>query len=480
MDYSIIERKAVNKVEEMFLNFKWYFREQPLLDFGIDAIVETNLDNRPSGKFIALQIKGGTSHFYRTKKYLTFYFSETHCAYWISVNENLPMFLIIYDNIVDELYWFNIDSKSIIETGKGYKVEIPVQNIFNQDSKYLFEEIAHKNISVKSLPIPLIEKSKKDNSGKEIQITILNNEGLSLNIEFRSYSKTINLLHKPKRKNWNFEKRELEYTEPYYFCIERLIQYIKSEFKNKYKKDFIVVLEEIISKIEEWILAGGLYKVSEIFFDLDNQETKIPKFKQFIDAFEFFSKLEKEKYDIQILGSCIIFMTKNKDFIIDTYEGKQIELKSYIDSNSFDEIYTMTDEWIWGEIYIDAGIEKAKFIPILIKKWENYWDELYEKINKQIGHTSHLDKLKERSWREFSLFTESYSDSTNIIELAYEFDESTLYPLSVLTMLEIFNMEVCLDEYCELEFDAKDEWQLIDSCEFANYEEYFYIKEYEI
>lgn len=140
----------------------------------------------------------------------------------------------------------------------------------------------------------------------------------------------------------------------------------------------------------------------------------------------------------------------------------------------------MTDKWIWGEIYIDAGIEKEEFIPTLIKKWESYWYELYAKIKLEIGHTIHLDKLKERSWREFSLFTESYNDSGNIIELAYEFDESTLYPLSVLTMLSVLHLEVCLDEYCELEFFAKDEWESIDSREYSNNDEIFFIREYEI
>ena len=43
------KKKAVNKVEEMFLGFKSYFREQPILDYGVDAIVETSLNNKPSG-----------------------------------------------------------------------------------------------------------------------------------------------------------------------------------------------------------------------------------------------------------------------------------------------------------------------------------------------------------------------------------------------------------------------------------------------
>lgn len=480
MDNSIVERNAVNKVEEMFIQFKWYFREQPILDYGVDAIVETSFNNRPSGKFIAIQIKGGSSQLYRTNEYFTFYFSETHCAYWISVNENLPMFIIFYENETDNLYWMNICNETIIETKKGYKVEIPIRNIFNLESKILIEEIISKNKSTNVLPFGLPKASKKYKTNKDLDFTILNDKALLLNVKFKDYCKTISLLHKPKRKNWNLKKGELEHTDPYYFCIERLIEFITSEFNKKDKRAFQRTLEKILLEVEKWILEGGLYKISEMFFDLDNQKSGIPKFSQFVEAFEFHLKLDKRKYNIQILGSCIIFITKDKNFIIDTYSGKKIELKTYTESNSLDEIYTMTDEWIWGEIYIDAGIEKGKFIPTLIKKWESYWEELYDKIKLEIGHTSHLDKLKERSWREFSLFTESYNDSGNIIELAYEFDESTLYPLSVLTMLSVFNLEVCLDEYCELEFFAKDEWESIDSSEYSNNDEIFFIREYEI
>lgn len=265
-----MERKAVNKVEEMFLQFKWYFREQPILDYGVDAIVETSFNNRPSGKFVAIQIKGGSSQFYRTKEYITFYFSETHCAYWTSVNENLPMFIILYENETDKLYWMNICNETIIETKKGYKVEIPKRNIFNLDSKILIEEIISTNKSANVLQFGLPEESKKYKANKDLDVTILNDKALLLNVKFKDYCKTIRLLHKPKRKNWNLKKGELEHTDHYYLCIERLIVFIKSEFNKKDKRDFQRTLEKILLEVEKWILGGGLFKISEIFFDLDN------------------------------------------------------------------------------------------------------------------------------------------------------------------------------------------------------------------
>jgi hypothetical protein len=52
------ERKAMHAVAQAFIGFNWFFRECPGPDFGIDAYVETGHDKRPSGKHIALQIKG--------------------------------------------------------------------------------------------------------------------------------------------------------------------------------------------------------------------------------------------------------------------------------------------------------------------------------------------------------------------------------------------------------------------------------------
>lgn len=42
--YSSTERTGVNKVESVFINkFKWIFREQPIVDLGIDAQVENHV-----------------------------------------------------------------------------------------------------------------------------------------------------------------------------------------------------------------------------------------------------------------------------------------------------------------------------------------------------------------------------------------------------------------------------------------------------
>ena len=363
-----------------------------------------------------------------------------------------------------------------METPKGYKVEIPKTNILDITAKETIENIIrgkkYTNVQPFSLSGNIISDTKE-----ELLISLTNSNKLFIVIQYKSFNYQIDLRHTPKKKNWDTKKYNLEHTDPYYFCIERLIRYIKSEFDIGYKKNYKAKLTKIISTIESWISARGLNKVSEIFFDLDNDNNNVPKYNEFVSAFEFYIKNKKTKYEAQILGSSIIFMTKDKNYRMDTYQGQCAEIKSYIKNNSYDEIALMTEEWIWSEVYIDAGIEKHEFMPVLLKKWEQYWDEKYEEIQKEIGKTSHLDEFKDKSWRIILAFSEAYENCGNIIELANNFDEETLYPLAILSMLDIFNLECCLDEYCELTFYHGNEWESIDSADYSESEEIFYIKE---
>ncbi|TGE24129.1 DUF4365 domain-containing protein [Hymenobacter aquaticus] len=59
MNHFKIERKAIYKVASLITEYGWIFREQPIVDLGVDALVETpiGIDNR--NKIFALQIKGG-------------------------------------------------------------------------------------------------------------------------------------------------------------------------------------------------------------------------------------------------------------------------------------------------------------------------------------------------------------------------------------------------------------------------------------
>ncbi len=109
--YNPTERIGINKTEEIILKeFGWIFREQPVVDMGIDAQVETINNGKPSGKLIALQIKTGESHFKKKNDGLIYYGSLEHLEYWL--NHSLPVFIIAHLPTRNETYWVSIQRKN--------------------------------------------------------------------------------------------------------------------------------------------------------------------------------------------------------------------------------------------------------------------------------------------------------------------------------------------------------------------------------
>ena len=122
------------------------------------------------------------------------------------------------------------------------------------------------------------------------------------------------------------------------------------------------------------------------------------------------------------------------------------ELRKIIEERNYDEIFCSTSQENWSIIYDDAGIVKSRFIAKLYSEWNIYWDKKNEqKYSKQI-----IEKLKQDSWRELCLLTMCYDD-VNPIDFAYEISDLILYPICVITILKIFDLDCCIEEYFEYE-----------------------------
>lgn len=465
------ERKAIHSTASYFTEIGWFYREQPILDFGIDAFVEIGKNDRPSGNFIALQIKGGKSNFHKGQNGFTFYFDETHKQYWLEVGKTFPVFIIIQDPQNDKLYWGRITKNAIKKTTKHWKISLPFSNELINTSKTEIENVSNSH---KASPLYIGDYSYLINKNRVSKplIDIKNHSKFGLQIIFNleKKPKIINLNYKPKKDEWDNNKKGLKWNNPYYYVIEDIKKYTLSfiDYGNP---------EKGLNQLELQIRTGGISKLAEFLFDWNNRENRVPKYSNFVEAFEFFLESEGkggESFELQTVGEVIYFRTENVEYIMDTYEGKIEELKYLIEKRAYSEIYTMTNENIWSEIYLDAGIEKAHFIPVMHNLWEGYWDNLYTRIKKEVGKTNHLDKSKERSWRQFQIFSESYNDVADVIKYAYALDDMDIYPLAVVSMLNIFDPEVCYLEYCEYEFEMGD-WKSI-CVDDDNNKPIFYIK----
>ena len=289
---------------------------------------------------------------------------------------------------------------------------------------------------------------------------------------------TFSLEYAISSENWNSKKEEINDEDIYYFTLFDFKKYLYKryeELKNEKKTNILNILKnEALEILDE----SGIEGIARKLFDDNNKKDGLPKYDEFVLAFEKYSNLKKGSYKIETVGTVIHFHTNDNIFEVDSYEGKTAFLKSIIDEKSYDEIFTETNENIWSEIYIADGIEKHIFLPKMLSEWDSYWNKVYQDVKVTVGKTDHLDEIKQRSWREFQIFMECYNDCGDIIKLAYDIDDLHLYPFSVITMLNIFNAESCYSEYCEYEFEMS-EWESISLDEVDDNSPILYIKQYE-
>lgn len=153
MRYNSTERIGVNATESIFIReFDWIFREQPIVDVGIDALIEQSENGNPTGKFIALQIKSGKGNFSVSNDKLTYYISNVHYNYWL--NFDIPILLVAHIPETDKTYWIEITDRNIKPTKKQWKIEIPLRNKLDKKAKPLVTKLLTKiNIEYQSIKI---------------------------------------------------------------------------------------------------------------------------------------------------------------------------------------------------------------------------------------------------------------------------------------------------------------------------------------
>lgn len=132
--YSTTERIGVNAVEHIVLHeLGWIFREQPIIDMGIDAHIERVDDDNPTGKLAALQIKTGASHFRESGDTFVYYGSLPHLDYWSK--HSLPVLLIAHFPESNQTLWSLVAERTTERTEKGWKISIPKGNVFGETTR---------------------------------------------------------------------------------------------------------------------------------------------------------------------------------------------------------------------------------------------------------------------------------------------------------------------------------------------------------
>jgi hypothetical protein len=111
----------------------WLCREQPVNDFGVDAILEHVENGHTAGRLLGAQIKSGTSWFHEpTRDGWTFRFNDEHARYWFDYD--IPVVIVLHDPVSGTLYWHSLSHGTAESTGKDWKVTVPAEQQIDETS----------------------------------------------------------------------------------------------------------------------------------------------------------------------------------------------------------------------------------------------------------------------------------------------------------------------------------------------------------
>jgi hypothetical protein len=174
---------GVTAVQQIIQNeFGWLFREQPYSDHGIDAqIEELDIEERPTGKLVALQIKTGSSYFRKKGNDYVYYATPRHFDYWI--HHSLPVYIILHNPDNARTLWQKVERRTATKTPKGWAITIPKTNVLNRSAKQFFEkEIAADAESIRRFNMAFDCHLMKNLLNKEVYFEVNDWVNKSLNI----------------------------------------------------------------------------------------------------------------------------------------------------------------------------------------------------------------------------------------------------------------------------------------------------------
>jgi hypothetical protein len=136
-------------------------------DVGVDALIELVKNERPTGNFIASQIKSGSSYFDKKANLCKIPIGD-HRNYW--TNHSLPVYGIVYIPEFDSAYWINI--KSYLKdnpTDTVISFEPTLANIINKTT-FITQFIPHLTGEVPNINFELAKELFKSTNPDELYL----------------------------------------------------------------------------------------------------------------------------------------------------------------------------------------------------------------------------------------------------------------------------------------------------------------------
>lgn len=171
---SDIDREGVSFSSLRFTKLGYIFREQSIVDIGVDAHIEIKRGNIGTGKLVGLQIKSGSSYFSQeTGDSFTYRGDQKHLDYWL--DHSLPIIIILYHPKLEELYWEVVSKEKITSTGSGWKLQIPKHQKVNVGMAVDINRLVSKVSAFKDYTIASIS-DMSHNAAKRYSIRVVLNK----------------------------------------------------------------------------------------------------------------------------------------------------------------------------------------------------------------------------------------------------------------------------------------------------------------
>ncbi len=141
MEGQLQGQRGVTAVAAAVLKMGWIFRDQPVLDVGLDGHIEIVEEGVAKGLLIGAQIKSGRSYVNDTNG-VSFVLRGTsrHLDYWL--HHALPVILVLHDPSDDTCYWGSVTSDTVQTTIKGWKISVPKHQRLDASSAERLKAVA--------------------------------------------------------------------------------------------------------------------------------------------------------------------------------------------------------------------------------------------------------------------------------------------------------------------------------------------------
>ncbi|PJJ67343.1 hypothetical protein [Chryseobacterium geocarposphaerae] len=288
-----------------------------------------------------------------------------------------------------------------------------------------------------------------------------NNENLYCQLVDEEMKVSFNMQYRVDPSIWNCKDQKISDSDIHFFTLKNFEAYLFKRYYDLIKLGREGILEALKEESLDLLKDSGIDSISRNIFDMYGRKFGLDSYDEYLQAFEKFTGLEQKDYKVKIIDYALHFHTKDEIYEMDTYLGRSVLLKEIIKNKRYLDIVELTDADMWSEIY-DENIGKHKFLSKMSDEFEICLNYNFKQTGVFIGSNENIETRKDEIRKMFQKFVDESNKDVNWIDLAWEISEDILFPLAVITMTSIFDLHICCQEYCELNFYNKhEEWETI-------------------